>query len=88
MHLSRLVPQFRSRTLLVEDHDPLLTVLCDVLYGAGFEVASASTATQAIDILAGHHYAAILADCSLPDLPALDWLTAVRGAAPTMPLVL
>jgi len=54
-------------------------VLCDVLQRAGFEVASASTATQAIDLLAGRRYAAIVADCSLPDLPVLDWLAAVRG---------
>jgi DNA-binding response OmpR family regulator len=81
-------PTSRPRVLLVEDHHPLLTVLCEVLERAGFETAGASTAAQAVDSLAGRRYAAIVADCSLPDLPALDWLTAVRGAAPTTPLVL
>jgi DNA-binding NtrC family response regulator len=30
----------------------------------------------------------IVADCVLPDLPALDWPAALRRAAPTTPLIL
>jgi DNA-binding response OmpR family regulator len=66
----------------------LLKVLCDVLDQAGFEVASASTATEAIDVISGCRYAAIVADCSLPDLPPLDWLAALRSVAPSAPLIL
>ena len=84
----RLVSPSRPRLLLVEDHEPLLGVLGEVLDRAGFEVATASTATEAIDLLVGRRYAAIVADCSLPDLPPLDWLAAARGAAPTTPLIL
>jgi DNA-binding response OmpR family regulator len=50
-------------------------------------VDTAQTATEAMELLAGRRYAAIVADCVLPDLPPLDWLAALRGAAPGMPLV-
>jgi DNA-binding response OmpR family regulator len=48
----------------------------------------AQTATGAIGLLSARRYAAILTDCDLPDLPALDWLAAIRGVAPTTPLVI
>jgi DNA-binding response OmpR family regulator len=72
------------RVLVVEDVEPLR----DVLRHAGFEVDTAATATEALDRLATLRYALIIADCVLPGLPVLDWLAALRGAAPTTPLVL
>jgi DNA-binding NtrC family response regulator len=77
----------RPRILMVEDSEPVLDVLRESLEKAGFRVESARTAAEAIERLAGEPYAAIVADCVLPDLPPLDWLAAVRGAAPGTPLV-
>jgi DNA-binding response OmpR family regulator len=63
-------------------------VLRDGLGHADFEVDTAATATEALDRLATRRYAVIVADCVLPGLPVLDWLAALRGAAPTTPLIL
>ena len=48
---------------------------------------TASTANEAVGLLATERYAVIVADCFLPDLPLLDWLAALRSVAPTTPLV-
>jgi|RhiMetdeSRZDD1v2_1073273.scaffolds.fasta_scaffold179992_6 DNA-binding response OmpR family regulator len=53
---------------------------------AGFDVDTAQKASGAIGLLTARRYAAILTDCDLPDLPALDWLAAIRGVASTIPL--
>jgi two-component system, OmpR family, copper resistance phosphate regulon response regulator CusR len=73
---------------MVEDAGPVLDVLRESLERAGFEVDTARTATAAVELLATWRYAVIVADCFLPDLPPLDWLAAMRGAAPGTPLVL
>ncbi len=78
----------QPRVLMVEDVGPVLGVFCDVLGRVGFEVESAQTATEAVDLLATRRYAVIVADCFLPDLPPLDWLAALRGVAPTTPVVI
>jgi DNA-binding response OmpR family regulator len=59
-----------------------------VLDPVGFEVDTAATAAEALAHLATRPYAGIIADCILPGLPILDWLAALRGAAPRTPLVL
>jgi DNA-binding response OmpR family regulator len=51
-------------------------------------VDTAQTATEAVEKLATRRYAAIVTDCVLPDLAPLDWLAAVRRAAPDTSLVL
>ena len=78
----------QPRGLIVEDAGAVRDLLRDALGQAGFEADTAETATEAIDHLATRRYAVIVADCILPDLPTLDWLAALRGAAPTTPLIL
>jgi DNA-binding NtrC family response regulator len=72
---------------LVQEAGPVLEVFREALAGVGFEIESAQTAVDAVDLLATRHYAVIITDCALPDLPPLDWLAAVRGEAPGTPLV-
>ena len=57
------------------------------LTGAGFDVETAQTATEAVEWLARRPYAAIVTDGYVPDMPPLDWLAALRGVATTTPLV-
>ena len=73
------------RLLLVEDARLVHDVLYEALVAAGFEVDTAQTATEAIEWLSTRQYAVIIADCVLPDLTPLDWLAAIRGAAPEYP---
>ena len=82
----------RPRVLVVDDTPPVLDLFRDALDQAGFEVDTAATAREALDRLAvqrfAARYAVIVADCALADLPALDWLAALRGAALAIPLIL
>jgi DNA-binding NtrC family response regulator len=72
---------------MVEDAGAVLAVMREALERGGFEIDTATTAIEAIGLLATERYAVIVADCFLPDLPPLDWLAAVRSAAPATPLV-
>jgi DNA-binding response OmpR family regulator len=76
------------RLLLVDDAASVLNVFREVLGHAGFEVDTARTATEAVAQLTTRAYAVIVADCVLSDLAPLDWVAAIRGAAPRTPLVL
>jgi DNA-binding NtrC family response regulator len=78
----------RPLLLVVDDADAVAGAFSLILARAGFEVETVATATDALDLIAARRYAVILADCLLPDLPVLEWLTALRGAAPTTPLIL
>jgi DNA-binding response OmpR family regulator len=72
------VVQPRPRLLLVAAAAAVLNVFREALGPADFDVDTARTATEALDQFAARAYAAIVA----------DWLAAIRGAAPTTPLVL
>jgi DNA-binding response OmpR family regulator len=76
------------RLLLVEDARLVREALSESLVAAGFAVDPASTAAEAVEWLSTRRYAAIVADCVLPDLSPSDWLAAIRGAAPATPVVL
>jgi DNA-binding NtrC family response regulator len=82
------VPALLPRLLLIEDDHSLRGIMREILARGGFEVETASRAAEAVNLLATHRYAAIVSDCRLPDLLPLDWLAALRGAAPTTPLIL
>jgi CheY-like chemotaxis protein len=79
--------QPRRRVLLVEDSDPVREVFRAVLGAAGFDVDTAQVASAAIERLAERRYAVVVADCFLPDLPAREWLAALRAAAPKTALI-
>jgi DNA-binding response OmpR family regulator len=67
----------RPRVLVVEDVSALGDVIRDALAQAEFVVDTAATSAEALDRLAARPYAAIVADCILPDQPVLAWLAAL-----------
>jgi DNA-binding response OmpR family regulator len=83
-----VMPTPRRRLLLVEDARLVREVLSESLTQADFHVDTAGTATEAMEWLSIRRYAAIVADGILPDLSPMDWLAAIRGAAPETPIVL
>ncbi len=74
--------------LLVEDEAPIRGALRDALRRAGFDVDTAPTGADALQRLGERPYAVIAADCFLPDIGAPDWIAAIRGMRPEIPLVL
>ena len=75
------------RVLLIEDVDPVRDLSWHALGRARFTVETAGTAGECLALLAERRYAAIVANASLSEFPPLDWLAALRGAAPSTPLI-
>jgi DNA-binding response OmpR family regulator len=80
-------PEPATRLLLVEDAAPVLDVLREALERAGFTVDTARAATEAMTLLTARRYAALVADCILPDLAHWTGWQRSGCAAPTTPLV-
>jgi CheY-like chemotaxis protein len=69
-----------GRTVLVIEDDPADgRLLAEALKGAGFQVALATTAAQALELCRQHVVAAITLDLLLPDGSGLDLLADIRA---------
>ena len=56
-----------ARILLVEDHDQVHRLLCDVARQAGHTADCVKTKTQALALLRASRYALVIVDLRLPD---------------------
>ena len=82
---SRRTVPLQGRVLLVEDEDAILEFERDVLVGAGAEVASVSSAEEAINCLGSQRFDAILMDSSMPGaLNGKDMLHWVANQRPEL----
>jgi DNA-binding response OmpR family regulator len=84
---SRRMSPLPPRVLLIANSAVERSARRQALGRAGFDVETVQTAAEAVEWLAHRQYAAIVADGYVPDMPPLDWLTALRGVATTTPLV-
>lgn len=84
--LSHVYPM--RRVLVVDDDQGTLDTFKAILRLEGFQVATAGTGQEAVD-LARHHAAdLILADLRLPDISGIDILRATRAAQIDIPIVI
>jgi DNA-binding response OmpR family regulator len=74
----------RSRILVVEDQEPLATIIADVLSDA-HEVVCAANVEDAVDHLLGDAIDLVLLDCVLPDGP--NWQVALEADRQNIPVV-
>lgn len=72
------------KLLIVEDHDPLRTLLVEHLQRRGFAVDSADTGMQAIAMMRSFQYRTVILDLGLPDMDGQQ-LLATRGSHHTEP---
>ena len=78
-----------GRVLLVEDERDVSVALATVMVSGGFEVVTVNTASDGLLRLRDRDpYDAIVADSSLSDMAAPDFLTCVAALAPRLPLLL
>jgi CheY-like chemotaxis protein len=77
-----------ARVLVVEDDPATLDVFSEALRRAGFEVDGVGSVADALDLLAHQDYNVVLADHGMPDIPGLEFLAALQGAAPRTPQIL
>jgi EAL domain-containing protein (putative c-di-GMP-specific phosphodiesterase class I) len=74
--------------LIVDDDQGLREVLAETLREAGYEVATAGDAGQALETLASESLDAVVSDICMPGLSGMDLLRAVRARDPDLPVVL
>jgi CheY-like chemotaxis protein len=70
-----------TRVLLVEDNVLNQELACDLLEGAGIEVAVAADGRQALDALERERYDAVLMDCQMPVMDGYEATRALRQRA-------
>ena len=73
----------KSRILVVDDNLTNLKLACDVLEWAGYEVAAARDAEEAVEIIAQSPPALILMDIGLPGMDGLTLTRQLKAAEAT-----
>jgi CheY-like chemotaxis protein len=74
--------------LVVDDEEPVRQLVKEVLEDAGYRVAAAARAHEALGFLADPSLDAIVSDIRMPEGSGLDLLAAVRQRRPELPVVL
>ena len=70
------------RVLIVDDDEDVLVMLGDALRARGYEVATASDGTTAIDLAEAFEPDVALVDVVLPDVSGITLASILRGATP------
>jgi signal transduction histidine kinase/DNA-binding response OmpR family regulator len=84
-HTPRLVsagPQRPTRALLVEDHRDTARVMAKLLRAHGYEVETAASVTEALQVLKNHRFDVLISDIGLPDGSGLDLMRQCRSLQP------
>jgi DNA-binding NtrC family response regulator len=80
--IERLNMDTQPTVLIVEDESELRGLVAESLVAVGFNVAQASDAAEALGLLEGFAYDAVVLDLQLPDGDGLDILAAARARYP------
>jgi DNA-binding NtrC family response regulator len=88
-HLQQPGPCIIDRMiLLVEDDATSRRAVNLILKTAGHEVMSAGDGTEALELLAKHHFDLVITDLVMPNLNGLNLINAIRLKQPHLPLIL
>jgi len=77
-----------TRILVIDDNAVAREVMSDMLESSGYEVVSASSATEALTLFVDDRIALVLTDIVMPDMSGLELLEAMRLHRPNLPIVL
>ena len=78
----------RGRVLFVDDERELRESAGEWLNVVGFDAAAAATAEEALTLLAGSRFDALVTDVRMPQMDGLQLLDAALAAEPHLPVVL
>jgi putative nucleotidyltransferase with HDIG domain len=76
------------RILVVDDQAPILRFITSALSGHGCATSTASTAEEALVLVARYQFDLVISDIKMPGLTGLDLLRAVKARQPDTPVVL
>ncbi|QSQ27023.1 sigma-54-dependent Fis family transcriptional regulator [Pyxidicoccus parkwayensis] len=77
----------RIAVLVVDDEESVRTFLSELLGSAGYQVRSAASGAQALEMLSGGSFDAVLLDVVMPEMSGLEVLRRYRGAGGTAPVI-
>jgi len=73
--------------LVVDDEESVRTYLSDFLGSAGYQVRTASTGAQALEMLSGGFFDAALLDVMMPEMSGLEVLKQYRASGGASPVI-
>src|SRR6478609_1438984 len=76
-----------SRILIVDDEPEITAILSDLFYGK-YDCTTASSAEEALRLLAGNDYRLVVSDITMPGMSGLDMIPHVKGHSPNTVVVM
>jgi DNA-binding NtrC family response regulator len=77
----------RIAGLVVDDEESVRTFLAELLGSAGYQVRCAGSGAQALEMLEGGSFDAVLLDVVMPEMSGLEVLRSYRSAGGTAPVI-
>ena len=74
--------------LIVDDEEPIRKSLADILRDEGYEVASAASGKEALDLLSEAQPALALLDIAMPDMDGIETLRRFKETRPEMQVIM
>jgi len=78
----------QASVLVIDDEEIIREALEALLQAEGFDVATAATGRQGLDLAGGRSFDAVLLDLMLPDMDGLDVLDELRRVDDELPVVM
>ena len=66
------------KVLVIDDNEPVLTTIAEIIKGEEIEVDTASTGNMGLELIAKNKYGLIISDIKLPDINGLEIFKSVR----------
>ena len=82
-----MLEPLRHQVLIVEDDAPVRTSLTMLLQASGYEVRTAASGIEALELLKAGNPAILLSDLNMLEMPGLEFLSLVRQQFPQLPVV-
>jgi CheY-like chemotaxis protein len=78
----------RDKILLVDDEEPILTILGMSLEDLGYEVARAASGEQALDMLPAFRPDVVLSDIKMPGIDGIELLKRIKAGHPAVEVIM
>jgi CheY-like chemotaxis protein len=79
--------QSHGKVLVVDDDEPILTLLSDILKAAGYEVSTAQDGGKALRIAQIQSFDLLLTDLVMPDRDGIEVIQSIRKHQPNLKII-
>ena len=77
----------RKAILVIDDEPVVVAVLRDLLEGEGYEVVSATSGPEGLEVFSESDPDLVITDMRMPEVTGVDVLEAIRRDSPTVPVI-